>query len=326
MFTELFLLGVIKMDLYNRYSTYLKNKYDDKVYKLPINLNVTCPNRDGKLDSTGCSFCGAIGTGFENLSNSISITDQIEQNKQKIQKKYKAKKFIAYLQNFTNTYMPFHIFKDVIINCIQENIVEIAISTRPDCIYPKYLSFLKNIKDIHGVEITIELGLQTVNYHTLEKIHRGHSLAEFIDAVQLIRSYGFQICTHVILNLPWDDELDVIENAKVLSSLHIHQVKIHSLYILKDTILGKQYENQEFTMISLPEYKERVMTFLSYLDPNITVQRLVARAPKEYTLFANWNTSWWKIRDEIEVEMTAKKIYQGIYFHYLMGERTKFNA
>lgn len=305
---------------YRIYSEYLKEKYGTKVYKLPINLPVTCPNRDGTVGVGGCTFCGEEGAGFENLSNYLPVKEQIEINRQYIREKYKAQKFIAYFQNYTNTFLPLKQFEEYVYQACQDDVVQIAISTRPDCINKAYLDVLNNLKMAKGIDIAIELGLQTVNYHTLKKINRGHTLAEWVDAVLQIKQYGFESCIHLILNLPWDDEDDVIENAKLLSALRIEQVKLHSLYIVEGTPLGKQYQENHLRMISMEEYIERVITFLEYLDPDVVVQRLIGRAPKERTLFVNWNTSWWKIRDMIEEKMEKTASYQGKQFNYLNGK------
>lgn len=304
---------------YNKYSEYLKKKYGEKVYKLPISLPVTCPNRDGCISYGGCTYCGDKGAGFENLSDSLSVSEQLKINMEYINKKYKANKFIAYFQNYTNTYIPLEKFKEYINSAIIDNIVDISISTRPDCINTEYLKFLKEIKEKHSVNITMELGLQTVNYHTLNKINRGHSTAEYIDAVLNIKKYGFDVCTHIIINLPWDDITDVTESAKFLSALKTDHVKLHALYILKNTIMGKQYENREFEIISLDEYVERTITFLEYLSPKISIQRLIGRAPENETIFSNWNTSWWKIKEMIEFKMEKEERYQGNKFNYLNG-------
>jgi len=308
---------------YKVYSQYLKQKYGEKVYKLPVNLPVTCPNRDGTLGCGGCIFCGEEGAGFENLPSFMPVSEQIETNMQYIRKKYHAHKFIVYFQNYSNTYLPLPVFKRYIHEACLQDVVEISISTRPDCINDSYLSFLEQIKREKGIEITIELGLQTVNYHTLMKINRGHTLAEFVDAVLRIKRYSFQICTHLILNLPWDTVVDAIENAKLLSALKIDQVKLHSLYIIKGTIMGQMYENKEFSMISVEEYIQRVITFLEYLDPEIVIQRLIGRAPEENSLFVNWDMSWWKIRDIIEQTMEKNDSYQGKKFDYLNGKALK---
>lgn len=305
---------------YRIYSQYLREKYGEKVYKIPINLPVTCPNRDGVLDVGGCIFCGDEGAGFENLDNTMSVIEQLDTNIEYISKRYKAKKFIAYFQNFTNTYLPLEEFKKYIYAACRKDIVEIAISTRPDCIKEEYLSFLKEINEEKNIDICIELGLQSVNYHTLKKINRGHTLAEFIDAVINIKKYGFGSCVHMILNFPWDNEEDVVEGAKIISALGIEQVKLHSLYVLKNTIMGKMYQNNEFEMVSLEEYINRVIIFLEYINPDIVVQRLVGRAPKEDTLFCNWDTSWWKVKDGIDEKMERIDSYQGKAFSYLNGK------
>lgn len=313
--------------LYYKYSDYLKNKYGEKVYKLPLNLDLTCPNRDGCIGYNGCSFCSEIGTGFESLSNTLDVKDQIKRNMVYIKKKYNANKFIAYFQNYTNTYLPINEFREAVIDSIEENIVEIDISTRPDCINNNYLDVLNNIKEQYGVNITIELGLQSVNYRTLDKINRGHSLAEFIDAVLRIKDYGFDICTHMILNLPYDELRDVIEGAKILSVLQINQVKLHSLYIAKNTSLAKLYNDKAINIITKDEYVDRVVKFLEYTDSNIAVQRLVSRAPKDETIFCNWDTSWWKIKDDIEDKMIQENTYQGRLCKYKNGSALikKFN-
>lgn len=311
------------VSVYRKYSDYLREKYGEKVYKIPVNIPVTCPNRDGRLGLGGCTFCADVGAGFENLSNTIPVAEQLEENIKHIKKKYKAEKYIAYFQNFSNTYLELEEFKRVIGEAIRDDVVEICISTRPDCIKETYLDFLNNIRIEKGVEISVELGLQTVNYHTLLNINRGHTLAEFIDAVLRIKKYGFEICAHLILNLPGDNMVDVIENAKILSALGVDQVKLHALYIMKNTTMGRQYEEAEFKMISVEEYKERVINFLEHLSPEIVVQRIVGRAPEENSLFVNWNMSWWRIRDEIHERMLKNDNYQGKKADYLNGKALK---
>ena len=272
---------------YNKYSEYLKKKYGTKVYKLPINLPITCPNR---INGGGCTFCAEVGTGFESLSNQKTVTQQLNENKTFISKKYKAEKFIAYFQNYTNTFI------------------------RKD-----YIEVLKQIKETYSVEITLELGLQTVNYHTLDDIQRGHGLAEYLDAVRCIQMYDFTICTHVILNLPGDTRRDAIETAKILSALRITIVKIHSLYIAKNTLLCNAYENGTIAVCSKEEYLQRLADFLEYLSPDIVVERLFSRVPEEDAVFSNWGTSWWKLQEEFEQEMQRRNSRQGIRCSYLKG-------
>lgn len=298
--------------LYNEYSKYLKDKYGEKVYKLPINIPVTCPNRDGTLGVGGCTFCAEVGAGFESLDNKLTVKEQLTKNMEYISKKYKAKKFIAYFQNYTNTYLELDKFKDYIMQTVMEDIVEVAISTRPDCIDNKYLDYLKKFSIENNMSITIELGLQTANYHTLNKVNRGHTLAEFIDAVLRIKEYNFDICTHLILNLPYDDIDDVVETAKILSSLKIKFVKLHSLYVIENTVMGRMLQEGKIKLHSKEDYIKRVICFLEYLDNNVIIQRLIGRAPKESSLFVNWGESWWKIKEEIEQQMLEQNTHQGI--------------
>lgn len=309
--------------LYYAYSDYLKNKYGEKVYKLPVNLPVSCPNRiNGKR---GCSFCAECGTGFEAFDNQMSVVQQLERTKTHIEQKYHAHKFIAYFQNYTNTFLPVEKFREYLLEAVTvSDIVEIAISTRPDCISPEYLVTLEEIKKQYSKEITIELGLQTANYHTLKDIDRGHSLAEFIDAVLMIQKFGFEICTHVILNLPGDNIDDTIETAKILSALQIPVVKIHSLYIAKNTRLCEAFENGTITLCSKEEYIKRLIAFLEHLNPDIVVERLFSRVPEKDAVFSNWGTSWWKLKDEVTSLMIEGDHYQGRLYNYLHGAALRY--
>ncbi len=220
--------------------------------------------------------------------------------------------------------MPLDYFKSCIMAATKDpDLVGIAISTRPDCINEEYLDFLKEVEQTKNLEINIELGLQTVNYHTLGQVNRGHTLAEFIDAMLRIKKRGFATVAHIILNLPGDTMVDVIENAKILSALGVDYVKLHSLYIVTGTVLGRQYEEGKFSMITLEEYIDRVVTFLEYLDPRIVVQRLVGKGPQGDLLFCNWDTSWWIIKESIEEMLEKKDTEQGRMFNYLNGKALK---
>lgn len=309
---------------YNEYSGYLRRRYGEKIYKLPVNLPGTCPNRDGTVGTGGCIFCDEAGAGFECLPNSMSVRQQIKENKAFFQKRFNGKKFFAYFQAFTNTYRDMDAFRENIMSAVEDpDILGISISTRPDCINDTYLDFLAAVKCEKGIEVNVELGLQTVNYHTLRKINRGHTLAEFIDAVNRIKNRGFATVVHLILNLPWDDENDVIECAKVCSAVGVDFVKLHSLYVVKGTILGHMYEKGEFNVISLEEYVDRVVLFLEYLDPSIVIQRLVGKGPQGNLHFCNWSTSWWKIKRRIEEVLSGRDTWQGKKFGYLNGAAVK---
>jgi len=306
---------------YNIYSRHLIKKFGQKVYKIPVNLPGSCPNRDGTLGYGGCIFCDEQGSGFDALPNTLSVLEQIRSDKEYYRQRFNARKYIAYFQSFTNTYLPLEQFAaNINAAAAEENIVGISISTRPDCISEEYLDILSNVQAEKNIDINIELGLQTVNYHTLRKINRGHTLAEFIDAVLRIHRRNFEICAHLILNLPWDNMDDIIENAKLISALGVRYVKLHSLYIVRGTELGNMYERGEFAVISLDQYIRRVITYLEYLDPDIVIQRLVGKGPQDEVLFCNWDISWWRIKQELERLLEAEDTWQGKKFNYLNGK------
>ena len=307
--------------MYYKYSDYLKERYGEKVYKIPVNLPVSCPNRDGICGQGGCIYCGGSGADFEMLSSSLSVSEQLEKNIAYIGPKYKAQKFIAYFQNYSNTYLPPEKFRSALTEAAQHSgLVGITVSTRPDCISDVYLSIAREIQETYKIDLIIELGLQTANYKTLSLMNRGHTLAEFIDAAIRVKASGLQAGAHVMLGLPWDEEEDVKETAKILSALQVDNVKLHALYILKNTRLADWYQEKRFTLKTKEQFMEEVILFLRHLSPDIPVQRLLGRAPKDETVFCNWGYSWRKIQDEIVACMLERGVKQGDRCDYLGGK------
>lgn len=308
---------------YRTIANFYKERYGEKVYKLPVALPLTCPNRDGSAGVGGCVFCGEIGAGYENLPASMTVQEQLRKNIEHIAPKYKAYKYIPYYQNFSNTYLEPDRFRDYMeAGCI-DTTVGLAIATRPDCINDTYLEILADINEKYSVDIYLEYGLQSVNYHTLEKINRGHGLAEFIDAVLRTKRYGFDVCAHMILNLPWDTEDDAFEGARILSSLGIEQVKLHALYIVKNTKMAQWYEAGDISLIDADAYIDRVIGFVRRLHPDTVLQRLVGRAPETNTLFTNWSMGWWRIQEEIDRRMEEGDYHQGDLCDYLNGRAVR---
>lgn len=307
----------MNQNYYYPYSQYLKNKYQEKVYKLPVNLPVTCPNRK---EGSGCTFCSEKGTGFEAADAFLDVKAQLARSKEKVAKRYHAKKFIAYFQNYTNTFLPLSQLGEYMQQAAQvEDIVEIDISTRPDCVREDYLQYFASFAKTSGIGVMLELGLQTVNYHTLDSINRGHGLAEFIDTVLRCYRYRIPVCVHVILNLPGDTKRDSDETARVLSALPIDCVKIHSLYIAKDSSMAEDYKAGKIEICSKEEYLDRLTSFIGLLRPEIAIERLFSRIPEEDSVFSNWGQSWWKLKDEFEAMMEEKKLRQGALADYLDG-------
>ena len=297
--------------LYNRFSEYLFNKYGAKTYKLPLNIPGTCPNKDGTLGYDGCVFCGEDSAGFEALPPETHIKDQIAWTADLVRKKYGAKIFIAYFQNWSGTYRPLNDLERMVREAAETGVVAVYIATRPDCVGDEPLNLLERLSNELRIDIVLELGLQTVNEEALLILNRGHGVESFVDAVKRIHLHKLEVCVHMILGLPFDTMDDVIAGAELLSSLGVEQVKLHSLFVLEDTKLGELYASGEIQMISKDEFIEREIAFLSHLDPRVTVQRLLGRAPEGKALFCNWDTSWWKLRDEIEMKMMETGVFQG---------------
>lgn len=313
---------------YYKYSKFLKEKYGQKTYKLPVNLPITCPNRDGNLAKGGCHFCGEEGADFEMLPDDMSVKNQLLENREYIGERYGVDQFIAYFQNYTNTYLPLEQLKRYTEDAAEvEGVRAVYFSTRPDSISESYIVALKNtlLQSSSEIELAFEFGLQTVNYKTLKSVNRQHGLAEFIDAVLNAKKYDVEVGAHLILNLPGDSREDVIEGARILSALKVDHVKLHALYVRENSFFAKQYKEGKLEICSLEEYIERVILFLEHLSPDIAVQRLIGRAPGDETLFVNWDTPWWKIHDQIIKEMNQRNTYQGRLFDYLDGKAlTKF--
>lgn len=296
--------------LYKTYSSYLIEKFGEKVYKLPVNLQGTCPNRDGKLSTKGCLFCSELGTGFEANWEKKTVKEQLELNMKKIKDQYKAKLFIAYFQNYTNTYMALSAFKEVILAAIIDDVVGISIATRPDAITTKQLEFLKTIEVEYELVIELEIGLQTTNDETLLKINRGHDVACFIKAIEMIKPFGFDICVHLIPNLPGDTLQDVVRTVQLMNELNIPQVKLHSLYIPRGTEFETLYTQGELVLCTKDDYLNRVITFIEMSHPNMIFQRLFARAPEKDSVFCNWGYSWRKLQNELHQKMIDDNHYQ----------------
>jgi radical SAM protein (TIGR01212 family) len=285
----------------------LKKKYGEKVQKLPLNAGFTCPNREN--GKPGCLFCDETGSGFTTFGN-LTIKEQLEKMKEKYRKKG-IRKFISYFQNYTNTYAPTDVLRKIYTEAIDEDIVQLDIATRPDCIDKEILEMVDKIRKDYKIEVSFDIGLQSANYHTLVKINRGHTLAEYIYAVNLLKEYRFEVVSHIILNLPGDNMLDVIEGAKILSALNVDGVKIHSLYIVDGSIFGEMYKSGKLEVGTLENYVERTVTFLENLSPRIVIHRLVADPPLEGTIFGNWGKTKTEIVHLIEKRLAEKNTYQG---------------
>ena len=258
---------------YNDLKSYWRNLFGCNVHKLQIDAGFTCPNRDGRVASGGCIYCDGRGSRLRQQGALPSVTEQIKSGK----KHYvgKADKFIAYFQTFTNTYAPTNYLKRIYDEALtQENVIGLSIGTRPDSLAPDAIELLAGYAQQY--HIWLELGLQSIHDKTLQLINRGHNIAEFYSAVQAIRGKNINLCVHIILGLPGEDEKDMRQTAEAIAALPINGIKIHSLLALEGTVLGEMHKRGGVKMITKDKYVSLVCDILEILPPQIVIQRLTA--------------------------------------------------
>ena len=272
----------------NRLSDELKRRFGEKVYKISLTSGCTCPNRDGTLSTRGCLFCSQQGSG-DFSPPFVSIKEQIELAKTKIEEKTNARKFIGYFQSYTNTYGDQERLKELFSETVSvPEICALSIGTRPDCLEDGMISFLSELNRIKPV--WIELGLQTINEDTAEKMNRCYKLDTFKEAYRRLKCAGLEVIVHVILGLPGETEDDMLATARFLSELDpvLDGIKIHMLQILKGTELAKMFETEPFHVLSLEEYTDLVIKILKILDSRTIIHRFTGDGPKKLLIEPQW--------------------------------------
>ena len=275
-------------DRYYDLNTYFRNKFGCRVQKISLDAGLSCPNRDGRISTGGCIYCNSRGSGTGALKRGLSITAQIMKGKEFLRKRYKAQKFIAYFQSFSNTYGPYEKLKGLYEEALaQDDIVGLAIGTRPDCIDESILKLLEGYT--RDYLIWIEYGLQSIHDRTLVFINRGHDVNCFKRAVALTRSRGINICTHVILGLPFEERRDMLATARAVAAMGIDGIKIHLLYVVKDTRMEKLYLQGSYRCLKQEEYVNLVCDFLELLPPGMVIQRLTGDPHRTELVAPEWS-------------------------------------
>lgn len=296
------------MARYYSLNDYLKEKFGEKVYKLSLDLGFTCPNRDGTLDTRGCSFCLAGSSHFASTGNDIN--EQIERAKELVLKKTKAKKFIAYFQSYTNTYAPTELLKSVFSQVIaREDIVALSIATRPDCLQGDVISLLAELNK--QKPIWVELGLQTANEKTAVNIRRCYKNEIYEKAVRSLNSVGVEVITHVILGLPDETKADMLNTVDFAISCGTKGIKLQLLHVLKGTDLCIDYENGRFSVLSFDEYVDILFDCIRRLPKNIVVHRITGDAPKKFLVAPLWSADKKTVMNEISRRMEREDLQQG---------------
>ncbi|MDO7975612.1 TIGR01212 family radical SAM protein [Oceanotoga sp. DSM 15011] len=299
------------MKLYNRLSRYLKEKYGERVQRLPINGGFTCPNKTGEKGRGGCIYCDSSGSGFASLVPEKSIEEQIKA----MIKRYdgRANKYMAYFQSNTNTYASIKVLKKKYDQAfIDDRIIILDISTRPDCVDEEKLDLIASYKQ--KVDVMIEYGVESSNEKTLKLMNRGHNLNDVYKATNMAKERKIEVIHHYIMDFPKDSVEDIKNMAKICNELKIDGVKLHSLYITENTKLAEMYKNGDITPLTIEEYVNRVIIFLEELNPEIVIHRLVSEPPIVGTIHGNWGLSKSKVLSIIENEMKKRDSYQGKNF------------
>ena len=296
------------MARYYSLNDYLKEKFGEKVYKLSLDLGFTCPNRDGTLDTRGCSFCLAGSSHF--ASTGRNINEPIERAKELVLKKTKAKKFIAYFQSYTNTYAPTELLKSVFSQVIaREDIVALSIATRPDCLQGDVISLLAELNK--QKPIWVELGLQTANEKTAVNIRRCYKNEIYEKEVRSLNSVGIEVITHVILGLPDETKADMLNTVDFAVSAGTKGIKLQLLHVLKGTDLCIDYENGRFSVLSFDEYVDILFDCIRRLPKNTVVHRITGDAPKKFLVAPLWSADKKTVLNSVLREMEKRNIRQG---------------
>jgi len=295
---------------YNDFNSYLRKRFGCRVQKITIDAGFSCPNRDGTISSNGCIYCDGKGSGTGAAGRAESIKKQIQQAKAWLAARYKAEKFIAYFQAFTNTYAPCDTLRKRYDEAVADSeIAGLAIGTRPDCIDEARLDLIEEYTATHMV--WVEYGLQSIHNRTLKKINRGHTFEDFVRAVRMTKGRNILICAHVIVGLPGESTDDILDTATVLAGLGIDGIKIHGLYILKETPLARLFLAGGCTALDQETHVELVVGFLERLSPGIIVQRLTGDPEPSALVAPEWALNKQQTLSLIHKTLEARETWQG---------------
>lgn len=294
---------------YNSLNNYLRNKFGKKVYKISIDGGFTCPNRDGKISTGGCIFCSAKGSGDFATSKSLSITQQIEQGKERVRSKTKDNSFIAYFQAFTNTYAPIDVLESKFTEAINhKDIVALSVATRPDCVDEEVLSLLEKLNKIKPV--WVELGLQTIKESSVDYIRRGYENSVYVDTATKLRNIGIEVITHIILGLPNENKLDMLRSVD-FACKYSDGIKLQLLHILKGTDLLKDYEDSKFNALTMEQYIDILCDAVSIIPKNVIIHRLTGDGDKKILVAPLWSGNKKVVLNTINKTFEERNIIQG---------------
>ena len=288
-----------------------KNKFGIKVFKVSLNGGFSCPNLDGRIGYGGCIYCSKSGSGEFGGDKEDSLEEQFLKMKEVVNKKHIPCKYIGYFQARTNTYASLDVLKEKY-ECIlkQDDVIGLNIATRCDAISEDCLDYLEELSK--RTFLTIELGLQTIHEKTSILINRCHSLKQFEDMVVKLRKRNINVCVHIINGLPYETEEMMLDTVRYLNKLDIQGIKIHMLYIIKDTVIDTMYKKERFKILSKEEYIDIVIKQLELLRPEIVINRITSDPDKETLVEPRWLVDKCQLLNDIDKEMKRRNTYQGI--------------
>lgn len=296
---------------YNKLNRFLKNKFGEKVLKICIDGGFTCPNRDGKKSTYGCIFCSEKGSG-EHIKKCDSISEQVR-NYFKSYKAERANKFIAYFQNYTNTYDSIENLKEKYDSAlIDKRIVALDVATRPDCITEDIAKLLSSYSKKYYV--WVELGLQTSNEETGKFINRCYINSDFTNAISILNKYNIDIVSHIMVGLPNETFEDIKNTVEFINKHNIQGLKIHSTYVVEHTQLYQLYKEKNYSPISLEYYLKCLCYIITHISPEVVIHRISGDAPKDILVAPNWNSHKKWIMNGFNKKMIDEDLWQGKYY------------
>lgn len=295
---------------YNTLNEELKRKFGGKVMKLSLDGGFTCPNRDGTVGTRGCIFCGDEGSGEFAGTRTVSIEEQVEEQKKLLSKKWDTDKYIIYFQNFTNTYGPIEKLKSLYYKAIDiQGVVGLAIATRPDCLDEKVLDLLSEINS--KTYLWIELGLQTIHEKSARFVRRGYPLEVYDKAIYELKRRNIKVVTHVILGLPGENKEKILDTVRYVASTNTWGIKLHSLYVQRDTDLYDYYVKKPFPLMNREEYVALVADALELLPKDMVIHRVTGDGKRELLHEPKWSLDKLKVLSMIDKELKLRDSYQG---------------
>ena len=293
---------------------FLKEKFNEKIYKVSLDGGFTCPNRDGKVSRGGCIFCSENGSGDFTATKLKSIHAQIEEQIDLVSKKYKGDKYIAYFQNFTNTYAEVSYLKKIYEEALShEKIVGLAIATRPDCLEDDVLELLAELNK--KTFLWVELGLQTLNDDVAKYFNRAYETEIYKEASEKLNRLNIKFVTHIIIGLPKEEEEDYLKTAIFAQNCGTWGIKLHLMYVVKNTPLEKLYLNGDLKVNTKEEYVEKVVNVLENISSEIVVHRLTGDGDRETLVAPLWSIKKIDVLNSIHKELKRRNTYQGKLYY-----------